>query len=288
MGLAEQLEAGGFLQRTVKSFTTDVSGTGIVDLGLTYVILSIESSDKCRLRLYSDSKSLLDLGEANRTINNTYISESIALIGDFDIPTPGKYYTRPLFGFTTASSHPYTAYRVDSVAPVKLNIRTYQLDSGITPKLGSKYTTSNRRTLTITENLLANSQNVGLKINDPTIPQTYLLISASVDNSNSVRFRLYSTSASLSDSVELSRLFSIEPKEGTKLIADMILKGGTTVQFTPKIVGTNIDNMGSNLSTIRRDRASIAGENDLYYVMDNLSASPTTATVSLHVYSLED
>jgi hypothetical protein len=70
----------------------------------------------------------------------------------------------------------------------------------------------------------------------------------------------------------------------------MILSGSETTYFTPKIIGANLQTMGTDLNTIRTDRVAIVGLNELYYVIQNPNTSGPILPIStsIHVFSLED
>jgi hypothetical protein len=70
----------------------------------------------------------------------------------------------------------------------------------------------------------------------------------------------------------------------------MILSGSETTYFTPKIIGANLQTMGTDLNAIRTDRVAIVGLNELYYVIQNPNTSGPILPISasIHVFSLED
>jgi hypothetical protein len=58
--------------------------------------------------------------------------------------------------------------------------------------------------------------------------------------------------------------------------------------FVPKIIGANLQNAGADLNITRTDRNKMAGNNELYYILQNVSSVSSAVTTSLHVFSLED
>jgi hypothetical protein len=291
MGLAEQIRSGAVLDRINTTLTTDVSGVGSVSLGSAYALLGIEVDTPCRIRFYDNVASRDDAGEINRAFGNTRISASIALVADISMSSAGKYTIDPvLYGMPLNFSNPITYYRVSPTAEIDVVVSTYAIeDSNISVGTG-EYTINNRRELpTFTGGTLSAGAMVSGTIQNSTIPQTYLLISASLDNTaHRARLRLYSTSGSVYDDVEKARPFSTEPSASTNLIVDMILSGSEVTHFVPKIMGTNIQNISQNLSEIRGNESRISGNNELYYILQNVGTVSANINVSVHVYSLED
>lgn len=293
MGLSEQLIAGGVLERKATTFITDLSGAGSVLLGSAYAVLGIEVNAPCRLRLYDNQQSRDDAAEASRPFGNVNISASVSLIADFSMSSAGKYTVDPvLYGVVNNLANPQTFYSVTPASEVQVTITNFDIeDSNIAVGSGG-YAISNRRNLPIftgSSAAFAAGAQVSGSILASTIPQTYLLVSASLDNiAHRARLRLYSTSGSLYNTTEKSRVFSTEPSSSANLIVDMILSGSEVTYFVPKIMGSNIQNMGTNLLTIRTNTSLISGKNELYYILDNVGTSAAAISASVHVYSLED
>lgn len=291
MGLAEQIKAGGSLVRKTNTFTTDAIGSGSVALGSAYSILAIESSVPCRLRFYDDIDSLKNAGEVARTFGDTNISASVALIGDFSMSVAGRYTVDPiLFGIPATASTALTWYRIEPASPAaSVTVTNYILED-IPPTAGTFYTIDNRRALPDISATLGSGGQASGSIVDSSIPATYLLMSASLASAAQVaRLRLYSTTSSLSSSAEKARPFTTEPSASAYLIADMIISGSEITKFSPKIVGANLDNMGTNLSLIRGNQTLINGKSELHYVLNRTDGGASaTVTVNLHAFSLED
>jgi hypothetical protein len=286
MGLKEQLKAGASLKRNTISFI-DLVGSGSVSLGSGYAILNVQTSIPCRLRLYDSQASRDNAGEIIRPLGDTNISSSVALIGDFSMSSAGTYTVDPiLYGLPDTAD---TFYRVIPSGPT-ITITSFLFDDGnYPPTPNTFYTLDNKRTLPeITGSLTSGSVFSGT-IADSDIPKTYLLVSASLSTAaQHVRLRLYSTGSSISDAAELVRPFASEPQSSVQLIADMILSSSQVTYFSPKIVGANLETMGSNLILLRGDQTAIAGKNELYYVLENKLTGASNVTASVHVYSLED
>lgn len=292
MGLAEQIRAGAVLERINTTFLTSPSGSGSVSLGSAYALLGVQTDTPCRIRFYDNTASRDDAGEISRAFGNPNISASIALVADISMSVAGKYSIDPvLYGMASSLSNPLTYYRVTPSASFTVIVSTYSIEDSSIPSGVGDYTISNRRgfpTFTGSSAIAAGGMVSGT-IENSIIPQTYLLISASLDNAaHRARLRFYSTSGSLYDSVEKARAFSTEPSASANLIVDMILSGSQITYFTPKIMGSNIQNISTNLSEIRGNDARISGKNELYYILQNVGASSAAISASVHVYSLED
>lgn len=292
MGLTNQIRAGAAFNRSTVSFTGDISGVGSVNLRSTYMLLSIRASSPCRIRLYDNQSSRDDATEISRIFGDTNIPDSIALIGDFNITAADTTYTIDpvLFGLVNDPSTELTYYRIDGASEPVVQVTTYPLeDRLIIAAEGSPYELENRRTLPAIAKQLNAGEIVSGTLFAESIPQTYLLISASLDNiGHSARLRLYSVSSSLDNTQERTRSFVDEPSGSLGLIVDMNLVGTQTTYFVPKIVGANIKNMGTNLDLLRSDRSRMVGDSALYYFLQNTGGSSATISASLHVYSLEE
>ena len=287
MGLAEYIREGARLQRDIITLQGNVSGSGSIDLGSAYVLLSLNTTSPCRLRLYDNSSSLLNVGERNRAFGNTNISASTALIGDFSMSRAGLFTIDPaLYGLAENPSNRLTYWRMDNTGSGQtptIQITRYLLED-------SAVLTTARKTLpVITENLAPN-QLVSGTISNTNIPTTYLLVSMSLGNSaHRARLRLYNNTSSFSNITEISRSFSTE-SVASSLIVDAIVSGSETTYFVPKIIGANIQNAGNDLNVIKNNFSLIPGYNELYYIIQNVSSSGGTVGISasVHVFSLED
>lgn len=292
MGLAEQLLAGAVLTRKSTTFTTAASGSGSVSIDASYAILGIQISNPCRIRFYENTSSRDDSQEINRAFGNRSISSSVALVGDFSMSTAERYSVDPiLFSVSQTFSSPLTYYRIEPSASTTVVLNTFTLeDSNVAPGANPAYIIDNRRLLPMVSASLSPGQIKSGSITDSNIPQTYLLINASgSDATNIARLRLYSTSGSLYDSVEKSRVFSVEPSASAYLIVDMILSGSTTTCFSPKIIGSNLANMGNNLLLLRGNQSLISGKNEMYYLLENADSlgSATSISASVSIFALE-
>ena len=290
MGLKEYLTSGAKLSRQIVQLQTNITGSGSVELGAAYALLSIETDVPCRIRLYDNAFSRDNVAEKARSFGDTNVPSNIALIGDISASSIGKYTLDPVvYGLASTSSNKLTYYKIDGTSAASINFVRYLLED-------STVSIDNRRTLpVIKQNVPLGGYITGTLTYDPIsqiiIPQTYLLISASVSGSNTrARLRLYSTSGSLQNTTEISRSFTTESSATSKLIVDAVMSGGAVTYFVPKIIGANLTNMNNNLNSIRGIPTSIAGANEMYYILQNVATTPadTQISASLHVFSLED
>lgn len=297
MGLAEQIQAGANLDRSTVTFVTDGSGVGSVDLGATYTILKMQTNVPCRIRLYDSQASRDNSGEIVRPFGFTNISASVSLVGDFSMSSANTTYTTDpiLYGLVSNPGDKLTYYRVtEAVSAPTIQVTKYLLeDRAISAQIGGQYATENRRTLPkiqvgpLQPNAISAS-GAGV-LTDISIPQTFLLVSASIDGATNIaRIRLYNTSASLANVTEVSRSFSVEASASAGLIVDIIISGSETTYFTPKIIAANLNNVGTDLKLAQLDQGKTLGDNALYYRIENKGLTAQPITASLHVYSLED
>ena len=197
-----------------------------------------------------------------------------------------------MYGVAQDGTTELSYYRVDSaVSPPQIQITKYLLeDISKPPTVGTAYTTANRRSFDLkVSSLSTNASASGAFADGMSVPLTYLLVSASVSGTNNVvRLRLYSNSAPIYNQVEKTRAFENEPTGSVPLILDAFLSGSETTYFVPKIIGANLQNMGTDLIPLRLNRENVYGENELYYVIENKGSVTTTVTASLHLYALED
>lgn len=298
MGLEEHIKAGAQLTRDTIIFTAP-TGSGSIDLGPAFAVLKIQTDTPIRLRLYDTEQSRDTLTEINRPFGLN-ADASIALIGDFSMSAAGTYEIAPaVFGFCSSSNPSSTFYRIENATgqPSQSVVRVtrYLLeDKGVPPSTGSFYTINNRRVITIDysgTNIPSGSiVNGTLSTGVSTIPQTFMLISASLGNvAHMVRFRLYATSSALSNVAEQNRPFTSEPSESVALLTDVIISNGNeTVYFTPKIFGANLENMGNDLLLTAESTAKISGDSEIYYYLQNLTTVAINPVVSMSLYALED
>jgi hypothetical protein len=290
MGLQQHIAAGANLERVTQTFLTNSSGSGSVSIAPASALLRIRANNTCRLRLYDNQSSLENATEISRPYGNLNIQPSVALVGDFTIGTTQDNFINPVLYSVTENPAGQLYYRISPNTPTEISLTYYTLtDTNVPPTIGTPYTVDNRRTIDILETLPGTTAPVTGTLGVGDVPKTYLLVSASLtDPSHIARLRLYRRSDPLSDATELARPFLSEPSASTQLIVDMVLSGSNDMYFVPKILGANLESMGTNLNLIKGNRASFAGEAEMYYVLQNLTPVGDDVQVSLHVFSLED
>lgn len=284
MGLKQYIQAKADLRREVITVTTGANGSGSINLGSAYLLYFLESDTDCRVRLYDNESSLNDATEQSRGFGNTNIPASIALISDFNL-TSGSYTIDPgLYGVTATPSNKLTYYRINNAAtPPVLRLGRYLLED-------SAISAASRTVIPVIETSLSPGQMKSGSIASVSMPKTYLLVSASVNNTSApIRVRMYNLSSALSNTVEKNRPYTTESETRT-LIVDAILTGSETTYFVPKIVGANLENMGTDLSIIKSNFSTLAGKSEMYYIIENLATAGSTefVTASFHAFSLED
>lgn len=284
MGLKEYLKAGAVLKRDIIQINTSALGSGSVDLGSVYVLYTIETDTACRLRLYDTRDSLNNPTEQARIFGNTNIPAPIALVSDFTM-SAGQYTVDPvLYGVAENPTNKLTYYKIDNAdTPPTLIFNRYLLED-------PAVSTGSRVSLPLIQESLSPGELKSGSILDLDMPRTYLFVSASINNVPvPIRVRMYSMKGILTSSVEKNRPYVTEAQT-TTLLVDAILTGSETTYFVPKIIGANLQNMGTDLNIIKNSFSTLAGKNEMYYMIENLATSGATqlVTASFHVFSLED
>jgi hypothetical protein len=281
MGLAEQIREGASLTRETITVNAP-SETGVASFGSAYTILAISADKQCRIRLYDNEASRDKAGEIARPFGSTNISASVALVGDFIISGSGRQYVDPVvYSVADSYSAPFTYYRITDAAtfPVVFSVTRYLLeDNTISP--------DNRTTVSVTHTLASGAFASGTI--DPS-PRTFLLVSASLATTTKpARLRLYSKLDAINNTAEKNRTFDQPASASAFLIVDAILTGSEITYFSPKIIGANLNTMGTDLNITRESNTLIEGDAEIYYILQNLDTSTQTIAASLHTYSLED
>jgi hypothetical protein len=70
------------------------------------------------------------------------------------------------------------------------------------------------------------------------------------------------------------------------LLVDVIITGSETTYFIPKIIGANLENMGTVLNALNVPQ----GNNELYYIFQSMATTggAQDMTASIHVVSVEN
>jgi hypothetical protein len=291
MGLEEHIKAGAQLTRDT-IIVTDILGSGSIELGSLYGILSIKTNapSASRFRLYETQTSRDVQEEIDRPFGYP-VSGNISLVGDFSMSLAGTYTIAPaVFGTVNDRTNSSTYYRLEPSGS-EVSITRYLIeDTSIIPDLNTFYSIDNRRVIGISTSSMADGLIISGTVALSTIPTTYMILSASCSQTNHIfRLRLYSTSSAITDAAEATRIRSVEPSETVQLIIDAIVSGSETLYFKPKIFGANLNNMGNDLLVTALDKTKINGERELYYMLQNLSGDTINSPeVLISVYSLED
>lgn len=297
MGLEEHIKAGAQLARFTYSETLP-TGSGSINLGSVFGILRIQSDVPVRFRLYDTEASRDDATEISRPFGTYSPISNVSLIADFSMSSAGTYNIEPMvFGMCSSSVSPLSFYRLETAtgqpSQSLIRITTYPFEDGlIIPDPLTFYTINNRRTLTIQATGSMSSGDGGggiLSTGLDTIPQTFLMISASLEHvSLEARLRLYATSSAIIDTTEQARSFGVEPSESVMLLVDAIISGSDTLYFYPKLFGANLETMGEDLTATELSLSKIKGKSELYYYINNLSGVTANPEIKFAVYSMED
>lgn len=292
MGLAEHVRSGAKLTRDTIAIV-DSLGSGSINLGGTYIVLSIQNdaASPVRFRLYDTLESRDDATEISRVFGNTNVPPAITLVGDFTMSANTVSSIDPVvFGHSRNFANPITYYRMEPSGS-QVKITRYLLeDSNIPADINTPYNIDNRRHLPAITGSLGVGGMVSGSLIANTIPTTYLLVSASLSNTaHKARLRLYSYSSSLYNTTEKTRPFATEPSASARLIADMIITGSENLNFSPKIIGANLANLSGSLNDIKNSKTLIEGEQEMYYILENANTTGGTVGISasLYVYALE-
>ena len=291
MGLAEQKLAGAVQERVSREWTVTPAGSGSVSFGSAYAILAIQTDTPTRLRLYENEASRDDVTEIARSFGDANIQDNIALIGDFSMSLAGVNNTADPVLYAVTHTGSLTHYRTTPVAPsARITITSFTLeDENIVPGADPAYTLNNRRNLPELTATVSSTGYASGSVDAPEVPRTYLLVSASLSGSDNVgRIRLYSIDSPLTDPAEVSRSFEDEPAADSYLIADVVISGSETLYFTPKIIGANLDTMGTDLSVLAGDRVLIDGQSEIHYILENQTGTTSEISASFNIFSLED
>lgn len=300
MGLEEHLKVGAQLTRDTITFTSP-NGSGSVDLGSVFSILEIQTDTPVRLRLYDRQVSRDNVTEIARPFG-TGAPTNVALVGDFSMSAAGTYNIAPaIFGFSQNRDFPQTFYRMEngSGTPIQATIRLKRFlleDKSISIDPESAYAIDNRRTITLVSGSnipsggIVSGSLIGVDIRGIDIPQTYVMVSASVTTpGHKVRLRLYATSSAIYDEVEKVRPFSVEASSSVELLVDTLIQSGSEVIFfTPKLFGANLETMGNNLEETQLSLIKINGKNEIYYMLQNINSVTNDPEMKMAIYALED
>lgn len=279
MGLKQQLNAGASLDRDDVSIVITGSlarYTGSLDLGMSFVLLQAQASNKCRVRLYGDSSSRNDATELVRPFNSQSLPTNISLISDMILDNTTIFHLAPpIYGANIDSPvSSYIYYTIDTGSVVfsgtnSVKFSRFLLEDPLVTNLAGVNT---RATINISGSMASGSSITG----SIATPRTYLLLQA-IPSASPMRLRLYSSAVYRDIPTEYSRSFITEPASSSGLIADIYLDTTATASLSPLLIGRNND-----------DLPGAGATNDLtYYTLTNLSVT-SGITASLHIFTLED
>jgi hypothetical protein len=278
MGLAEHLSEGAILQ--IKTLPFSGSAINSASFGSAYIILGISTDVACRIRFYDDEYSVNDSNEDTRPFGESPSATNIGLIGDISMSAPGNYTLDPvLYGVPSGSLDFLTYFKIteNNTTPVSGSLTVYNLeDTNITANINNTfYKQPLKRVITFDSN-----KNI-LNSTDDSAGRTYLMLEATADTT--CRLRLYGRSQSITNEQEINRTFDQAITNSSLfLLADMELEAGVPTKFIPKIIGSNMETVSSNLSSILINRTAISAKSEIYYILE------PPAIVDMKVFVLED
>ena len=263
MGILEQVQSGSSFVRTQTSFSSETISGSTTAFNYSYILLGITSQAPCRVRLYSDSSSMVL--DANRVTSSFALNPAVGLILDTELDSSSLSleFDPPIIG--TTFSNGQTWYNINSTTTHSVTITSYPIE----------FTTASRSQIAVSgSGLLTGSTGVQGNIYSP---KSFILLSGSASQSES-RLRLYSQDINSVPNAEKVRAFGAEPATGSALIVDIAFDSASLqYKLVPILEGYNLNTYS-------------VGQNSVGYILQNISttAASTNVTASLHVYSIED
>ena len=261
MGLLQQFQSGYSFEREITQIT---AATGVVsgslNLGYSYILLTLDSTAPARVRLYTDSASAaLDL---NRAIGSTTIGDTVGLTIDAIITSDelSLGIDPAMIGTTHFGSN---AYYLISSSGTSVNLHTYPIEKVL----------SYRSSVLITGSSIISGTDGAT--GNVTVPKSFLILSASATTQS--RLRLYSKPIEEIETSEINRTFGSVPEQGAHLISDMMFDSASvSYKLVPVLPGFTL-------------ASYTEGRNSVGYIFQNqTNVASVSATASLHLYSLED
>ena len=263
MGILEQVQSGSNFVRTQTFLSSGVVSGSTTAFNYSYILLGITSQAPCRVRLYSDSSSMVL--DANRATSSFALDPAVGLILDTELDSSSLSleFDPPIIGTTFLNGE--TWYNIDSITSQTVTITSYPIE----------FTTTGRSQIAVSgSGLLTGSTGIEGNIYSP---KSFIILSGSASQSES-RLRLYSKDINLVPNAEKVRAFGVEPATGSALIVDIAFDSASLqYKLVPIIEGYNL-------------KTYSVGENSVGYILQNISTTTaaTNVTASLHVYSIED
>lgn len=274
MGFVDQAQTEQFTRTSVtinKNGGVVIASGSVISpsnqvLGSSFLLLSATATQATRVRLYSDSASLVT--DATRTSTDYNINDSVGLIADVTFtseqlkvnlnpPIIGTTYDNGVLWYNLSSSLPESS----------VTLQAYPIGQIGNSLIG-------RQVLVISQSSVPTT---GYGVSGSiTTPNSFLIFSGSASKKS--RLRLYSTTTSEVPLAEQTRSFGTASISNTKLIADLMFD---TANFQYKLVpileAYTWQGAGYNIGT------GTTG-----YILENKDSSTSDVTASLYVYSLED
>lgn len=272
MTFLQQAESGTNFSRTTVSLsatpgvTITSSSVGDQSFGGNFILLSATSDAPCRVRLYTDSSSMVV--DSSRAIGNYAIDDSVGLITDavFTSNELGLSFDPPLIGRGITNGEVW--YNISSsLGGANVTFTSYPINQPIGYVTGS--------TLTISNSEVYSGSN-GVTGTLSTNLKSFIIYSGS--SSHIGRLRLYSANISEIPLSEQTRSFNIATSGTDKLIADLMFD---TASFNYKLVPP--------LEAYTWDyNTYLQGTGTIGYIMENMSAFATASmNISLVIYQTE-
>lgn len=263
MGIFELAQSGSNLVRTETSFSSETISGSTTAFNHSYILLGVTAGAPCRVRLYSDSSSMVL--DANRSTSSFALNPAVGLILDTELDGSSLKFTfdPPIIG--TTFSNGQTWYNINSSTTHSVTITSYPIE----------FSTAGRTQISVSgSGLLTGSTGVEGNIYSP---KSFIILSGSATQSES-RLRLYSRDISSVPNLEKVRTFGVEPATGSSLIVDIAFDSASLqYKLVPILEGYNLNTYS-------------VGENSVGYILQNISpnTAATNVTASLYIYSTED
>lgn len=261
MGIFEQAVSGSdFKRKQVVLYSSPKSGS-TTGFDTSYILLGATAQSPCRIRLYSDSASMVS--DANRASSSFDFSSTIGLVLDTELDASNLSFTfdPPVIGTTFAANE--TWYHISSSLAQSITLTSYPIE--LSTSVGRSQINISGSNIVTGSFLQGNTYS----------PRSFIILSGS--STHPIRLRLYSRDITTVPTTEKIRSFAAEPNTGSSLIADISFDTPSIQnKFTPILEAYNLTTYNS-------------GSNFVGYILNNISASTIVdVTASLHIYSTED
>lgn len=262
MGILEQAISGSSFKRKQILLSNSPMSGSTVEFDKSFILLNVSAQAPCRVRLYSDSSSMVS--DAGRPTSSFAIGSSIGLVLDTELSASmlSLNFNPPIIGTTFSESKAW--YHISSSTAQTITFTSYPIEFS---------TSAGRTEITVSGSSIPTGS-TGLEGNIVS-PKSFIILSGS---STAVsRLRLFSRDIAAVPNSEKIRTFGTEPASGSSLIADIAFDTPSiSNKFVPILEGYNLTQYSN-------------GSNFVGYMLQNISTTPTTdITASLYIYSIED